>query len=123
MLGDYAKENPEQNKEVFGGIREVRDGKLGEHESEIEKIKTIFVSMLRDIKKDIEKTDMPKQIAGAEFLHQVMAEVLEQKPKSAEEVADIVANMVRNAACLDDNSTELYKRTIEEIIACSGKEC
>ena len=103
-------------------IREIRNAKVGEHESEIERIKGIFVSILKDIKRYIENTVAPKQAANTDIMRRVMAEILEQKQKTAGEVAGIVANLVKEATHIDDENTELYRNSIEQVITHIGKQ-
>ena len=44
-LGDYIKDNPAQKNEVLKDIRLIKSSRLNEHEAEIEKIKTVFISI------------------------------------------------------------------------------
>ena len=53
-LSDLMKEHPEQRVEVRQDLQFLNAQKLGEHEAEIEKIKNVFLAILRDIKKDID---------------------------------------------------------------------
>ena len=39
--------------------------KMGEHEAEIEKIKNVFLAILRDIKKDIDNGEQPGEAVTA----------------------------------------------------------
>lgn len=39
--------------------------KIGEHEAEIEKIKNVFLAILRDIKKDIDNGEQPGEAVTA----------------------------------------------------------
>jgi CRISPR/Cas system CSM-associated protein Csm2 small subunit len=110
MLGDFIKENPEQKAEVHEDIRLIKSTKLAEHEAEIEKIKNIFVSILRDIKKDIGDKAAMQNTANAEFLQKTLAGLQELKPKSAEEVAEIITNMVKQATPLEDAQLESFKQ-------------
>jgi transcriptional regulator with XRE-family HTH domain len=122
MLGDYAKENPEHKAEAQEDIRFIKSSMLGENEAEIEKIKNIFMSILKDIKKDIYESIVPGQAAGLEYMRQVMAEVQGQNPKTPEEVSEIVANMVKKAANLDDDSAEMFMQSIMQIITHIGEQ-
>jgi len=50
----------------------------------------------------------------------MISEIQEKKPRSVEEVSEIVANMVKHSAQLDNESTELYRRAVEQIITFTG---
>ena len=52
-LSDLMKERLENRVEARKDLQFLNAQKLGDHEAEIEKIKSVFLSILRDIKKDI----------------------------------------------------------------------
>ena len=52
-LSDLMKERLENRVEAREDLQFLNAQKLGDHEAEIEKIKSVFLSTLRDIKKDI----------------------------------------------------------------------
>ena len=52
-LSDLMKEHPEHRAEAKQDLQLLNAQKMGEHEAEIEKIKNVFLAILRDIKKDI----------------------------------------------------------------------
>ena len=69
-LKELMQENPDCKTEAMHGIREINAQKVTGTEADIEKIKSIFLSMLKDIKKeyiisvpDITNEEMQKQIA------------------------------------------------------------
>jgi len=53
-LGDLRKESPEKSADIREGVRFINSEKIGKHEIDIEKIKNTFMTILRDIKKDID---------------------------------------------------------------------
>ena len=53
-LSDLMKEHPEHRAEAKQDLQLLNAQKIGEHEAEIEKIKNVFLAILRDIKKDID---------------------------------------------------------------------
>ena len=64
-LSDLMKEHPEQRVEVRQDLQFLNAQKLGEHEAEIEKIKNVFLAILRDIKKDIDNGEQPGEAVTA----------------------------------------------------------
>ena len=53
-LSDLMKEHPEHRTDARQDLQLLNAQKMGEHEAEIEKIKNVFLAILRDIKKDID---------------------------------------------------------------------
>ena len=53
-LYDLMKEHPEHRKEARQDLQLLNAQKMGEHEAEIENFKSVFLAILRDIKKDME---------------------------------------------------------------------
>src|SRR5699024_11659834 len=58
-LSDLMKEHPEHRAEAKQDLQLLNAQKMGEHEAEIEKIKNVFLAILRDIKKDIDNGEQP----------------------------------------------------------------
>ena len=58
-LPDLMKEHPEHRTEARQDIQFMNAQKMGEHEAEIEKIKNVFLSILRDIKGDMNSGEQP----------------------------------------------------------------
>ena len=119
-LGDFAKANPEHKAEVQNDVRFLKSQKLGDNEAEIEKIKSTFMAILKDIKKDIEVTTAPGENATSEFLKQIreqMKTTVQSKQKiQADDVAAMVTNMVGQAASLDEKSVELLKQLVKQLL-------
>lgn len=123
-LGDFIKENPEHKAEAQEDMRLLKSYKLGEHEADTEKIKSTFLAILKDIKKDMDDEKTPGAAATADFL-QTMREELQsarQSPKSvtAEDVAAIVANMVGQVMPMDGESAELFKQLAVQLFEKNG---
>ena len=53
-LSDLMKGHPEHRTEARQDLQFLNTQKLGDHEAEIEKIKNVFLSILQDIKKDLD---------------------------------------------------------------------
>ena len=56
-LSDLMKGHPEHRAEARQDLQFFNTQKLGDHEAEIEKIKNVFLFILRDIKKDLDSGD------------------------------------------------------------------
>ena len=122
-LGDFAKENPEYKNEVLPDVRRIKSYKLGEHEAELEKIKSVLLAILKDIKKGMSAEKLTGDAATAEFMRGVW-EQLEGKPHaeiSAEDVSAAVMNMVGQTTKLDDKSAELFQSLMLQVFKQQGQ--
>jgi len=122
-LGDFAKENPEHKGEVLPDMRLLKSQKLGEHEAELEKIKSVLLVILKDIKKGMGAGKVTGDVATAEFMRGVMDQ-LKDKPRSeisAEDVSAAVMNMVGQTTKLDDKSAELFQTLMTQMLNNSQK--
>lgn len=61
-LSDLMKEHPQHRAEARQDLQFLNAQKMGEHEAEIEKIKNVFLAILRDIKKDMESGEQPGKL-------------------------------------------------------------
>ena len=117
-LSDFVKEHPDKRAEAREDIQFMNAQKLGEHEAEIEKIKSIFLAILRDIKKDIDSGKQPTETATAAMIQGVQDEIMErsQEKLSKDDVADIVVNQFSLASKLNEKSIILFKKLMKGMI-------
>ena len=89
--------------------------KLGEHEAEMEKIKSIFLSILRDIKKDIDNGKQPEKTSSAAMIQAIQDEIKERGTEhlSKDDVADIVVNQFGLASKMNEKSISLFKKLMK----------
>jgi len=117
-IADFAKENPEHKAEIREDIRDMKSEKLGEHEADLEKIKSTFMAIIRDIKKEIRDKKETTPIATADFMKGVW-EQLADKPRAEiteEDVSAAVMNMVGKTTKLDGISADLFKKLMTKIL-------
>jgi len=122
-LADFAKENPERKAEVRDDVRYLKSEKLGEHEADLEKIKSTFMVILKDIKNGIADNKKATPIATADFTRGIL-EQLADKPRAditAEDVSAAVVNMVGKTTQLDDKSAELFQSLVTQVLKQEGK--
>jgi transcriptional regulator with XRE-family HTH domain len=116
-LGDFAKANPDDKAEIVSDARFFKSQKLGEHEAEIEKIKSTFLAILKDIKKGMGSGKVSGDVETAELLGQ-MREQIAAKPKelpTASQIADMMTQMAGTQVTLDDDTARLFRGLIEKI--------
>lgn len=115
-LRELIKENPDCKIETQHGIREINAQKITGTEADIEKIKSIFLVILKDIKKEF---DIPFSDVSSEELQKQLANMRKQalfqkkkNPKFNEtNMAKLVMNMFQNMRMdLDEYEQELFQK-------------
>ena len=115
-LRELIKENPDCKIETQHGIREINAQKITGTEADIEKIKSIFFVILKDIKKEF---DIPLSDVSSEELQKQLANMRKQalfqkkkNPKFNEtNMAKLVMNMFQNMGMdLDEYEQELFQK-------------
>ena len=117
-LSDLMKEHPEQRVEVRQDLQFLNAQKLGEHEAEIEKIKNVFLAILRDIKKDIDNGEQPGEAVTA-AMFQAMRDALaeqKQKPLSIDDVTAMIAGQIGQLAPMDEETADLFKQLAKKMM-------
>ena len=123
-LSDFMKEHPEHRVQARQDLQFLNAQKLGDHEAEIEKIKSMFLSILRDIKADIDSGEQPGETATAAIL-QTMQEAVkdhEQEPLSMNDVTDMLVGQIGQFAPMDEETTDLFRQLMKKMMEQAGKE-
>ena len=117
-LSDFVKEHPDKRAEVREDLQFMSAQKLGKHEAEIEKIKSIFLSILRDIKKDIDSRKQPEKTASAAMIQAIQDEIRERDPKTLtkDDVTEIVVNQLGLVAPMGEKTTGLFRKLLKGMI-------
>ena len=121
-ISDLMKEHPEHRTEAKQDLHLLNAQKMGEHEAEIEKIKNVFLAILRDIKKDIDNGEQPGEAATAAML-QTMRDTLagqQQEPPSMDDVAAMIAGQVGQFVPMDEETTEQFRQLAKKMIGQAG---
>ena len=111
-LKDMMKEHPENRMEISHGIRQINAEKIGGDEADLNKLRNIFMSILKDIKADY--GNEPPDISQNEFQEQlsalkVQSDVIQaERPVTATDMADIVTSMCSGVADLDETETQMF---------------
>ena len=108
-LSEYAQQHPEHKSEVKQDIRFMNAQKLGEHEAEMERIKNIFLSILREIKSDIVNHHMPEQTANSELLQNIITSAKENPPVTLNDVLSMVTDQMSQVVNMDDETKDMFK--------------
>lgn len=117
-LMGLANEKPEHQEEVANDIRLLRSQKLGEHEAEMERIKKIFISILKDIKDQLTDGAKPNLPVTHELLSQMLAEV-KKEPGKRPTIKDVAAAVIKNMRPIlhiNDKAEKRYEDIMVEMI-------
>lgn len=90
----------------------------GEHEAEIEKIKNVFLSILRDINKDIDNGEQPGEAVTA-AMFQTMQDALakqKQKPISMDNVTAMVARQIGRLLPMNEETTKQFQALAKKMM-------
>lgn len=96
---------------------------MGEHEAEIEKIKNVFLAILRDIKKEIDSGEqLGEAVTAAMF--QTMQETMkdhQQEPLSMDDVTAMIAGQIGQLLPMDEETAEQFRRLAKRMMEQAGK--
>lgn len=121
-LSDLMKEHPEHRAEAKQDLQFLNAQKLGEHEAELEKIKNVFLAILRDIKKDMDSGEQPGEVATAAML-QTMRDTLagqHREPVTMDDVAGIVAGRFGQLVPMDEETAEQFRQLAKKMMKQVG---
>ena len=121
-LSDLMKEHPEYRAEAKPDLQLLNAQKMGKHEAEIEKIKNVFLAILRDIKKDIDNGEQPGEAVTA-AMFQAMRDALaeqKQKPLSIDDVTAMIAGQIGQLTPMDKETVEMFQQFAKKMIEQAG---
>ena len=121
-LSDLMKEHPEHRAEAKQDLQFLNAQKLGEHEAELEKIKNVFLAILRDIKKDMDSGEQPGEVATAAMLQTMRATLAEQQqePVTMDDVAGMVAGQLGQFVPMDEETAEQFRQLAKKMMEQAG---
>ena len=108
---------PEYRTEARQDLQLLNAQKMGEHEAGIEKIKSVFIAILRDIKKDMENVEQPGDVTSAMF--QAMQDALaeqKQTPISVDDVTAMIAEQIGQLVPMDEETADLFQKLAKKMI-------
>lgn len=114
-LSEIMQQNPAQKTEAKHDIRLLNAQKFGEHEAEIERMKNIFVSILRDIKRDIDTQQKPSTNMNTEMFQSIVASAKENPPATLDDVISLVTSKMSMVMDMDDNTKEQFNALFRQM--------
>ena len=121
-LKDFMKEHPENRMEISHDIRQLNAEKIGVDEADLNKLRNIFMSIMKDIKADY--GNMPQDIEQTEF-QTMLAEikiksdaVKSEREITEADMANIVTSILSGSgiADLDETETMMFYELFKHIL-------
>lgn len=121
-LSDLMKEHPEHRADARQDLQFLNAQKMGEHEAEIEKIKNVFLAILRDIKKDMDSGEQPGEVATAAMLQTTRDTLAEQQrePVTMDDVAGMVVGQLGQFVPMDEETAEQFRQLAKKMMEQAG---
>jgi len=123
-INEFVKENPEHKAEASDDIRELKSHKLTTNESIMMKIQSLFMAILKDVKKDFEDKTPITPMATREFMQGIM-EQLKDKPRSElteEDVSIAVTNIVKQQIPFEGKGATIFQKFVAWLLKNSFKK-
>ena len=122
-LATLYPEHPEHRAEAKQDLQLLNAQKMGEHEAEIEKIKNVFLAILRDIKKDMDNREQPGEAVTA-AMFQTMQETMkdhQQELLSMDDVTAMIAGQIGKFLPMDEETAEQFRQLAKRMMEQVGK--
>ena len=122
-LSDLMKGHPEHRTEARQDFQLLNAQKMGEHEAEIEKIKSVFLAILWDIKKDMESGEQPGEAVTAAMFQTMRNALAEQKQNtiSVDDVTAMIAGQIGQLAPMDEEAADLFQKLAKKMMEQTRK--
>ena len=111
MLTDYRRSHPEQTPEVREDEAYIRSQKASQNEAELEQIRNTFMSILRDLRRNMET----QKATSPELTRKIWKEMTARLPKTEdgaiiaptkEEMAAIITDSIAKGSSFDDTGLQ-----------------
>ncbi len=121
-LSDLIKEHPEHRAEARQDLQFLNAQKMEEHEAQIEKIKNVFLALLRDIKKDMDNGEQPGEAVTAAMFQTMRDALPEQKQNSlsVDDVTAMIAGQIGQLAPMDEEVADLFQQLAKKMMGQAG---
>lgn len=126
-LEDLRQEQPKKSADISEGIRFINAEKIGRHEIDIEKIKNTFMSILRDIKNEIDDGEPVSDTVPLGILQQLKTQLSDSISATItnEQAAAVITQQLEQMGIFDEESADIFKKVaqaaMEKISGNNGK--
>ena len=121
------KEHPENRMEISHDIRQLNAEKIGGDEADLNKLRNIFMSILKDIKVDY--GIMPQDIGSTEFQEMLAAiktqsdDIQAKRPVTETDIANITASLLSGVDALDETETMMFYELSKHLLERMSRGC
>jgi len=123
-INDFVKENPEHRAEASDDIKELKSHKLTTNESIMMKIQSLFMAILKEVKKDFEDKTPITPMATRDFMQGIMAQ-LQKKPRSElteDDVSEAVTNIIKQQIPFEGKGATIFQKFMAWLLKNSFKK-
>ena len=125
MADEWCKSRPKKQKEVQHDMSYLSAQKLCTHEAELEKIKNLFMKILRDVKK-MDHHELPKQTMTASMLNAFREKIRmkwrRREKIEKEDVIFIVLEKLNEKIPMDDISRSLFAQLMLRLMSATAAQ-
>ena len=125
MADEWCMIRPKKQREVQQDMRYLSAQKLCTHEAELEKIKNLFMKILRDVKK-MDHRELPKQTITASMLNtfreKIRAKWKRKEKIEKEDVVFILLEKLSEKIPMDDVSRSLFAQLMLRLMNATGAQ-
>lgn len=125
MADEWSMSRPKKQKEVQHDMSYLSAQKLCTHEAELEKIKNLFMRILRDVKK-MDHHELPKQTMTASMLNafreKIRAKWRRREKIEKEDVVFIVLEKLNEKIPMDDTSRSLFAQLMLRLMNATAAQ-
>ena len=125
MADEWGMSRPKKQKEVQQDMSYLSAQKLCTHEAELEKIKNLFMKILRDVKK-MDHRELPKQTMTASMLNAFKEKIRmkwrRREKIEKEDVIFIVLEKLNEKIPMDDISRSLFAQLMLRLMNATGAQ-
>jgi transcriptional regulator with XRE-family HTH domain len=117
-LAEQMQADPTHRSEIRNDILFLASQKIGQNEADTEKIKNVFMSILRDIKAGLSNGELPG-VAATTAAVQGIRDALPDKPQNeitAEDMSDAVVAYMRTTTPMDEGTAGLLKQLVGQML-------
>ena len=116
--------DPSKRAEIIKDRTFLNSNKISANEAEIEKIKNMFMKIIRDLKESMAEEQPCGAVATAEAVKKIYA-ALPDKPQSeltADDMSAAITAYIGTVITLDENTSELFQQLAKQILELPSDE-
>lgn len=124
LLANMELTDPKQKAERNRDLMAIRSQMHKPNEADLEEIKKVFLSILKDVKKDLNEQSEKQAAVDQEIVRRIQEEAMKLGPENIEfnTIMEIVADTVGDMTKLDDEAKQRLSEMFKEMANAAGAE-